>query len=1136
MHTSGSKTAKFAERGRRRCYRPGIDQFEERLLLATFTVTSALDPTSGELSGTLRYVIDELNQSTDSTNTITFSIASGPQTITVQGSPLPAIIKPVLIDGTTQPGYSGKPLIQIDGQSNIPGDGLTLGLKSDGSTIKGLSIFNFPYGAGIHIESDGNVVESNYLGAPGSPNFYGIEIENSYTNTIGGTTDGAGNVVAGNAGTGLAITEPSQITPPMGTGTQILGNRFGTDITGTKYIAMNSGNGISLVNCTNVTIGSVVSSGRNVVSTNEGNGIALTDCSNNIQILDNAIGTDINGHQGAMFYNQGDGIDMVGCAGVTVGGAATGAGNVVSSNEGSGITLTSSDHIQILGNTIGTRIFLGPYSSPGNYGNGVEISGEGAEFDLVQGNVIDFNFGDGVLIGGNGPNQNTIASNTISANAGNGVELAGINNNPDNPKGNLVQDNAIAGNAGDGVFIGSQSSYNIIGGTAALDANTIFSNKSNGIQITGDYNLVEGNFIGTNSSGTTPAGNLGDGVLIIAQATGNTIGGTAGGSRNIISGNHANGVQIFGGGLGYGAGNTVQGNYIGTDESGTIPVPNLEDGVSIIGAEPTDGYITIGGNLVSGNAENGISIDASTGIQIDGNYIGTDKNGTSALPNTLNGVLVRNSGNTSLGNTIGGTTAATRNVISGNKLVGIQILSSTGTLVEGDYIGTDKSGTDALQTQQYGIWVVNSFSSDPGTPANTIGGTTAGACNVISGNLNYGILLALSSGTLIEGNLIGTDATGRLARGNTVGVLIFDASGNFVGGAVAGAGNVISANTLYGIAISGTNSTGNQVSGNLIGPGAGETPFPVRGQNAALWFQADNPWLQQVGVFITDSVGNTVGGSKSGSKNVISGNNTGVEVSGFNSALQSSNSSNAIMGNSIGVTPKETNVGNVTGIWLNNVPSNTIGGTVAGAGNTISGNSQGGVYISGANATKNLVQGNTISGLGPGGKPYYPATDRDPTYQFPIGVYIEDSSSNFIGGTATGAGNAISGNSVGVYVFGSAGSSQGNTISGNVINSGQVINSERYGVLLYNAPYNTTSPNQIGYAGIAKFREFSGPVAPVTPMQTSSSGQAKRTTAKKPARRSSRAAHPSGRRTTPLAAVTVHGRQIPAGPMRKPRA
>ena len=291
----------------------------------------------------------------------------------------------------------------------------------------------------------------------------------------------------------------------------------------------------------------------------------------------------------------------------------------------------------------------------------------------------------------------------IGSNGSDGVEMAGLIVAP--AEGNSVQGNQLTFNFGDGVFLGSYTISNTIGGTADGDGNTISGNLSNGVQIAGILNQVQGNFIGTDSSGKTAEGNGGDGVLIIAQAFGNTIGETTAGARNIISGNLGDGVLILGipPKQEFPGDNTVQCNYIGTDKSGTQAVPNLQDGVSIISGNPAAGtYITIANNLISGNRQDGISLDSSTGIQIEGNSIGTDQSGTSPLANGQDGVAVSNV-NVSVstgqnGNTIGGTTPGTRNVISGNGQGGILIQSSTETLVEGNYIGTDQKGSLCYRT------------------------------------------------------------------------------------------------------------------------------------------------------------------------------------------------------------------------------------------------------------------------------------------------------------------------------------------------------------------------------------------------------------------------------------------------------
>ncbi len=153
------------------------------------------------------------NANADTTNTsadtISFDI-SGSTTITLTAATLlPQIKHPVIIDGTSQPGYTGAPLIVIDG-NGVTGDGLQLITGSAKSTIKGLDIVDF-VGVGIEIQSNNNSVQSNYLGinpagtAAGPGNTVGVQIDNAASNTIGGSSGGAGNVIAYNSSDGVVV-------------------------------------------------------------------------------------------------------------------------------------------------------------------------------------------------------------------------------------------------------------------------------------------------------------------------------------------------------------------------------------------------------------------------------------------------------------------------------------------------------------------------------------------------------------------------------------------------------------------------------------------------------------------------------------------------------------------------------------------------------------------------------------------------------------------------------------------------------------------------------------------------------------------------------------------------------------------
>jgi parallel beta-helix repeat protein len=244
------------------------------------------------------------------------------------------------------------------------------------------------------------------------------------------------------------------------------------------------------------------------------------------------------------------------------------------------------------------------------------------------------------------------------------------------------------GNPNDGVHIKEGAGYNTIG-----PGNAISGNLGTGIEIFGDDvtgNHILGNLIGTDVTGTTEQGNM-DGGVRIWRSPGNTVGGTAQGSGNVISGNAWVGVEISRSGA---TGNKVQGNLIGTDITGTVDLGNDNSGVSIWKASGN----TVGGtspearNIISGNGDMGVIIsgDGATGNTVHGNHIGIDVTGTDALGNFDHGVHI---GGAASGNTIGSTSGA-GNVISGNGGAGVAIHGSgtTGNQILGNLIGTEVLG------------------------------------------------------------------------------------------------------------------------------------------------------------------------------------------------------------------------------------------------------------------------------------------------------------------------------------------------------------------------------------------------------------------------------------------------------------
>jgi len=173
---------------------------------------------------------------------------------------------------------------------------------------------------------------------------------------------------------------------------------------------------------------------------------------------------------------------------------------------------------------------------------------------------------------------------------------------------------------------------------------------------------------------------------------------------------------------------------------------------------------------------------------IEGNFIGLDATGTNSLASAGSGVFVQTPNNR-----IGGSTPGARNLISGQGTTGMEIFEAfaSGNLVQGNYIGTDRTGTKAIANTDRAL-VVNQNAS--GT---TIGGTAPGAGNLISGNLNRGITLD-GFNNVVQGNFIGTDVTGLNPLGNARTGVEISGPGNTVGGTNSGAGNVIAYNGVNG--------------------------------------------------------------------------------------------------------------------------------------------------------------------------------------------------------------------------------------------------------------------------------------------------------------------------------------------------
>ena len=488
-----------------------------------------------------------------------------------------------------------------------------------------------------------------------------------------------------------------------------------------------------------------------------------------------------------------------------------------------------------------------------------------------------------------------------------------------------------------------------IGGPAAADRTIVSASGFYGIVLSsGTSDQIQNSYVGTDKSGTVALGNYGQGIYD-AGASSITIGGTTAAVRNVISGNRSNAIALT-----TTAGNVVEGNYIGTDSTGTVKLGNGSDGIVIsVGGNTIGGSQAGAGNVISGNAGAGMLINyssaASLGNVIQGNLIGTDKSGTLPIPNIGQGINIGNEGDGGFNNLIGGTTAAVRNVISGNKGGGIATGGSgTGNLIEGNYIGVDVSGNVALPNLAEGVNI--------GFNSVTVGGFETGSQNVISGNAADGILV-FGDGSLIENNIVGLGADGSTPLGNggngveVIGLVT-------IGGSFAGARNIISANKGDGIALGGgstrratiqdnyigTDSTGKEDRGNKAnGIYIGTADVTVATNVIAANGTKGNPYSTTGGI----TLGNIGNGEGSADNNTIQGNLIGTAADGVSPlgnvgggiifALGASN--NEIEGNTIA---------------YNNTSDSAVGGGVA-------------FEYSGSAAVGDAIDGNSIfanTGLG----------------------------------------------------------------------------------------------------------------------------------------------------------------------------
>ncbi|MCB9450499.1 MAG: CSLREA domain-containing protein [Anaerolineaceae bacterium] len=705
----------------------------------TYTVNSTADPGDGTCDiteCTLREAITAANANTGFTDTIAFSIPGvGPHTIQPT-SALPIITSPVIINGWTEPDFTGKPIIELDG--SLAGVGVIgLEITAGNTTVRGLVINNYT-DAGLRISINGNnVIEGNYIGTnvtgtQSRGNGMGILINNTPNDRIGGTSTSQRNVISGNNGIGIAI---------LGTGdtnTTIQGNYIGLDATSTAALG-NASHGIEIDGGNNNLIGGPDTDtyARNVIVDNGGRGISISSGSGT-SIMNNYIGLNVskvpfgnhdsgigiassaNHHylfKNRIAFNAGLGIDLNN-DGVTpndlrdVDTGANGLQNypVINAAASNGSTVYIDFGFNSTPDT-GHRIewYVNDTCDPSGHGEGQSYIGNSYHHMFSQGNRDA---------------RDTVAFRT-AVTPGKFLTAIGINLDT-NDTSEYAACVEIAPITGPKTLTVNSTDYYGTGICDAVEC-TLWEALAEANVNWGFSDTIVFDIPGPGPYTIQPVDDQLCSFYYAAFDLGNTI---------VIDG-------------------TTQPGYSGSpiiDLDGSLLSRDFCGGIQhgiILGTNSI-----LRGFVIRNFPGTGVRLYGSYSNVITGNYIGTDVTGTVGQGNLI-GVEIRNG---TEGSIIGGTTPTESNIISANN-IGIDIYNSSNNIIQGNYIGTDITGTQNLGNIYNGIAILGT-NTDP-NPAinNQIGGTVPGAGNVIAFNgissqSGAGISMETTDTGWISGNFI----------------------------------------------------------------------------------------------------------------------------------------------------------------------------------------------------------------------------------------------------------------------------------------------------------------------------------------------------------------------------------------------
>jgi hypothetical protein len=736
------------------------------------------------------------------------------QTLTVGGVLLtPSVISSVPNTAAALGGNNAQVRVIINGSSVASGAGdIGIEIDTSNSILRGLAIEGF--GVGVQVDNPtnvGNLIQGNFIGqfvtypvdtqtgaALPAPNTVVLSTTGNLNQgvllvsanaTVGGTDPQDSNVILGNGSQGVMLS-------PGATGNQVLGNQIGVvgpidgfyfdDGNGAEGVLIESsgtaGDPASIVYSSSNTIGGAASGAGNVISSNGTYGVLIEGVGATRNLVEaNYIGAAPGG--GYIFGsgnpgNDADGVWIDDAPDNQIGGAVSTDGNVISANGFNGVNITGPDATgnSVLNNIIG--LTSSGNSVLGNHKAGVNDTAPGTI--IGPGNVISANL-IGVLISGATATNVTVIGNLI------GTDSTG---------------EADLGNAQAGVDVESATGAIIEGngqGSQVISGNQI------GVLINGTasaQNLVEGNLIGVDLAGTADRGNSDEGVLIEGSSD-NTVGGTTSAARNVISAN-LYGIHIDGATA---TDNLVEGNNIGTDLSGTLPLGNEIDGIIFTTSASNNSIGGTGGgqgNIIAFNAANGVLVQSGTGDSILSNSI---------YSNGQQGIVL---------------TGTANNAQSSPALTGA-VSGGTGSNVIGTL--TSVAGTTFL------IQFFSSLVADPSTfeQGQTFLGSTTVTTNASTGvaNFNFNLSSGLAVGTYATA-LATNEATGDTsAFSNAIAaqpVSVAFLTSGFTVASTAGSATITivrSGNLNVAVSVAYATSNGSAIAGQDYLAASGTLVFPV---------------------------------------------------------------------------------------------------------------------------------------------------------------------------------------------------------------------------------------------------------------------------------------------------------------------